>query len=338
MSRHAAAALIDRARLALRDKGMDDAHALTVAEVLVEADLLGHSTHGLALLPRYLDELGAGRMTPSGRPRIVSDSGSSAAWDGDYLAGPVLVRQALELCMPRARENGVATVAIARSHHIACLAAYIQAVTDQDLAAIIASSSPATASVAPFGSSEGIYSPNPIAAGWPTGGDPVIIDISSSITTNSLTSECAAFGKELPGAWMVDADGQPSADPTLLTGEPKGALLPVGGLDHGHKGFALGLLVEMLTSGLAGTGRADEPGRWGASVFVMVLDPARHGGLEAFERQTGFIADACKAARPIDPAAPVRLPGQRALERRRQQLTEGIPVEATIERLLGLAD
>ncbi|MEF2553711.1 Ldh family oxidoreductase [Aurantimonas sp. A2-1-M11] len=327
-------ALIGYAHDALAANGLETGYAQIVAETLVEGDLLGHSTHGLALLPRYLQELAAGQMTKAGEPTIVRDQGASAAWDGNYLPGPVLVRRALALCAQRARDAGVATVAIGKSHHVACLAAYLKAVTDKGMAAIIASSSPATASVAPFGAVEGIYSPNPIAAGWPTGGDPVLVDISASITTNSLVSERVEEGRRLPGPWMISPDGTASDDPALLTAKPAGALLPLGGTEYGHKGFALGLIVEMLTAGLSGHGRADAPDQWGASVFVMVVDPAHHGGRAAFERQTGFMATAARGAAVPDGASAVRLPGERALRLRRQQITDGVVLsDALLARL-----
>jgi len=326
--------LIRFCRDALVAEGLDPNHATVVAETLVEGDLLGHSTHGLALLPRYLEEIATGEMTRAGEPTVINDSGASVAWDGHYLPGPVLVRRALALCAERARRHGVATVAIGRSHHVACLAAYLKAATDQGLAAIVASSSPNNASVAPFGAVEGVYSPNPLAAGWPTGGDPVLIDVSTSITTSSLTSEVAAAGGRLPGKWVIGSDGDPVDDPAVLTASPPGALLPLGGTDHGHKGFALGMMVEMLTSGLAGQGRAERPSRWGASVFIMAIDPEHHGGRIAFERQTGSLVAACQAARPSPGGQPVRLPGQRALELRRTALVEGVALpHILIDRL-----
>lgn len=201
--------LVAAAETAFHDEGLERPHAKIVAETLVEADLMGHSTHGLALLPRYLDELRNGLMTTSGTPRTISDTGVAAVWDGGYLPGPVLVRQALDLGAERAAETGVATVAISRSHHIACLAAYLPAMTDRGLAAIIATSAPSTTSVAPFGSCEGVYSPNPIAAGWPTEGAPIIIDISTSITTNNLTAAHVASGAPLPeSGWSMKTGAQ----------------------------------------------------------------------------------------------------------------------------------
>jgi L-lactate dehydrogenase len=329
-----AARLRDWAAEALRGEGLAEGLATDVAEVLVEGDLLGHGTHGTALLPRYVEEIRAGRMTREGEPAVLRDAGGAASWDGRYLPGPALVRRAFARCEARARETGVASVAIGRSHHIACLAAYLRPVAEAGLLGLLATSSPATRSVAPFGAVQGVYSPNPIAAAWPTEGEPVLLDISTSITTNSLAAERSASGERLPRPWMVDADGEPSDDPTLLGAEPPGALLPVGGLNHGHKGFALGLLVEALTSGPAGHGRADEPGRWGASVLVLVLAPARHGGSSAFRREAEGLAGACRSASVPDGCPSVRLPGERALRRRREQMASGVTLSAdAVERL-----
>ncbi|HET8790498.1 MAG TPA: Ldh family oxidoreductase [Modicisalibacter sp.] len=328
-------ALQSLCQAALRSAGLVSAYAAIVAEALVEADLLGHSTHGTALLPRYLKELEEGRMTLEGEPTIINDTAATAAWDGHYLPGPVLVRQALDQASQRAIQYGISTVAIGRSHHIACLAAYLKRITDKGLVAIIASSSPATTSVAPFGAIEGVYSPDPIAAGYPTEGDPVLIDVSMSITTNSLTSQLASAGEKLAHPWLIDADGNPSDDPSIVN-DGSGALMPMGGFDHGHKGFALGLLVEALTSGLAGLGRADEPTRWGASVLVMVIDPKSHGGAESFIRETGFLANACRAANVPAGKPAVRLPGERALALRKEQLQHGVLLtHATVEKLKG---
>jgi LDH2 family malate/lactate/ureidoglycolate dehydrogenase len=310
------------AALLLSRAGLDPAYARIVAEVLVEGDLMGHETHGVALLPSYLKEIRAGRMTLSGAPERTSSGASIETWDGRWLPGPVLVRDALTAACARAAETGMGGVTIARSQHIACLAAYLLPVTEAGFAAIIASSSPTTQSVAPFGALQGVYSPNPLAAGWPTQGETVIFDISMSITTNGMVKAKQAEGVPMRGRWLTDAHGQATDDPNVIG--QGGALMPVGGQDHGHKGFALGLLVEMLTSGLAGFGRADVPDRWGAAVTVLAFDPARFAGADAFRRQTEGIVAACRDAEVANGAPPVRIPGQNALRQRAEQMQHGV--------------
>ena len=316
--------LLRFARDLLVKAGMDAEKADAMADVLVEADLLGHDTHGLALLAPYLADLESGGMAKSGEPKILSDRPAAMAWDGMRLPGPWLVLQAIDTAVPRARQFGTCSVAIRRSHHIACLAAYLKRVTDQGLMMLLFSSGPDTAGVAPHGGRGSVYTPNPIAAGWPTQGEPVLMDISASITTHSMTARLHREGKKLPGTWLIDADGNPTDDPSVMFAERKGAMLPLGGIEVGHKGYALGLLGEALTGGLAGHGRADPVEGWAANVLVQILDPACFGGEEDFRRQMQRLAEACRSTPPRAGFDRVRLPGEGALARRAVQLERGI--------------
>ena len=301
-----------------------------MADVLLEGDLLGHTTHGLDLLARYLRELDEGRMTKDGEPQTLQDRGSALTWDGRRLPGPWLVKQAIGAARGRLASHPSVNVVIRRSHHIGCLQAYLRPVTDEGLVILLTCSDPSTGGVAPHGGVASRITPNPIAAGFPTDGDPVLIDVSMSTTTNALTRRLYDAGGRLPGPWLVDADGRATDDPAVLFGERPGAVLPLGGLDLGHKGFALALLVEALTSGLAGHGRADEPKEWGASVFLQLIDPVAFGGREAFVRETSRLAELCRAT-PVPPGRPpVRLPGEAALARRARQLREGVTLHPAI--------
>jgi len=259
--------------------------ARDVAEVLVTGDLLGHTTHGLALLAPYLAEIAKGSMAKSGAPTIVNARPAAQTWDGGRLPGPWLTLRALDTAAAMAATHGTGTVVIRRSHHIACLAVYLLRATERGLVAIVESSDPIVAAVVPHGGLTPIITPNPIAAGLPTSGAPILIDISSSITSMGFAKQQNDAGQKLPGAWLIDNQGNATDDPGALFTDPTGALLPLGGLDAGYKGFGLALLVEALTAGLAGLGRADPREGWGGTVFVQVLDPEAFGGLAAFKRQ-----------------------------------------------------
>ena len=143
-----------------------------------------------------------------------------------------------------------------------------------------------------------MFTPDPLAAGIPTDGDPILLDVSASYTTNGMTNRLHKAGAKLPHAWIQDAQGNASDDPAVLFTKPPGTLLPLGGLEAGHKGYALALLNESLTGGLAGFGRADPGEGWGATTFVQVLDPEAFGGRDAFIRQQAWIARACREATP----------------------------------------
>ena len=328
--RHDAAALVGFGHALLARAGLRDDIARDVATVLVDGDLMGHTTHGLALVPGYLAELEKGAMAKDGAPEVVAAHPSAQTWDGRRLPGPWLTLRALDAAAVMAAACGTGTVAIRRSHHIACLAAYLKRATDRGLMMLLACSDPAGKSVAPFGAVSPVYTPNPIAAGIPTEGDAILLDISASYTTNSLTQRLYKAGGKLPHAWVQDAAGTPTDDPAVLFNDPKGTLLPLGGLDAGHKGFALALLIEALTAGLTGFGRADPSEGWGATVFVQILDPQAFGGREAFLRQTQWLADACHAATPRPGVERVRLPGERGLALMRSQAADGVRLHPSI--------
>lgn len=322
--------LCDYARALLEACGLDADKSHSVADILVQGDLMGHTTHGLALLPGYLSELESGAMRKQGEPAVLADHPAAVTWDGQRLPGPWLVLQAMELATQRARTQGTCTVVIRRSHHIACLAAYLKRATDQDLLMLLTCSDPNTASVAPFGGLDAVFTPNPIAAGIPTDGAPVLMDVSTSATTNGLTNRLHKEGRRLPAAWVMDGHGVASDDPAVLFNEPKGTILPLGGMDSGHKGYGLTLLVEAVTGGLAGHGRADAKEGWGATVFLQIIDPRAFAGLDAFTRQTSHVADACRASRPADPGKPVRTPGEKGVMLADRQIRQGVTLYPSI--------
>jgi LDH2 family malate/lactate/ureidoglycolate dehydrogenase len=322
--------LVTFAARLLASAGLPDDRARVVAEVLVEADLLGHTTHGLDMLARYLREIDTGSMARTGEPQVRSDHGASLVWDGCRLPGPWLTKQAIAAARDRLRQHPTVTVVVRRSHHIGCLQAYLQPVAEEGLVILLTCSDPSGAGVTPHGGIASRITPNPLAAGFPTDGDPVLLDVSMSTTTNALTRRLAETQGRLPGPWIVDADGAPTDDPAALFAERPGAILPLGGLDLGHKGFALALLVEALTSALAGHGRADEPREWGASVFLQLIDPVAFGGAAAFRRETGRLAAICRETPVAAGAPPVRLPGERALQKRTLQLRHGVELFPTV--------
>jgi LDH2 family malate/lactate/ureidoglycolate dehydrogenase len=330
IARFAADSLVAFARALLTRAGVRADIAQDVAEILVAGDLLGHTTHGLALLAGYLGEIEKGTMARDGAPAVVNSRPAAQTWDGGRLPGPWLTLRALDTAIAMAATYGTGTVVIRRSHHIACLAAYLLRATERGLVAIVQSSDPFVAAVAPHGGITPFITPNPIAAGLPTSGDPILVDVSTSITSMGYARQRLDAGAKLPGPWLIDALGHATDDPAVVWNAPKGALLPLGGIDAGHKGFGLGLMIEALTAGLSGYGRADAVEGWGATVFVQVLDPEAFGGLAAFRRQMDFMADAARSAKPRPGVDRVRLPGEGGLKRYREQKANGVALYPTI--------
>jgi LDH2 family malate/lactate/ureidoglycolate dehydrogenase len=314
----------------LKSAGLIHEMAEVVATTLIEADLLGHDTHGLQLLVPYMQELQKGTMTAGGDHTVVTERSSVATWDGNRLPGPWLVKRAIDWARPRAQMHGSATVVIKRSHHIACLAAYLESVSRSGLVMMLYCSDPSSASVAPFGGTQAVFTPNPLAIGIPTTNDPIMLDFSASSTTNGMSARLAKQGLKGSHPFWLDALGQPTDDPAVLSQKPPGTILPTGGLEAGHKGYSLALMVEALTAGLAGWGRADVPEGWGATVYLQLYDPEAFGGLQPFNWQTDYLVQACRSNPPRDLDTPVRLPGQRGLERKAKQLRDGVQINETI--------
>jgi LDH2 family malate/lactate/ureidoglycolate dehydrogenase len=306
----------------------------------VLTDMVGRPTHGVALCPLYVEQLEKGLMTRDGEPEWVKETGPTVVWDGRYLPGLWLVERALDESFRRVAAHGVVTFAMRRSHHIACLAALVKQATDRGLVAILASSDPAFGFVAPFGGKEPLLTPNPFAIGYAGSHGPVLVDISSSITTVSMARQKAAAGASLDHPWLMDGSGFPTTDPRVLEQtEPRGSLLLLGGLEYGHKGFGLALMVEALTQGLAGFGRKDTEKRWGGNVFLQVIDPEAFAGRDAFLAQMDHLTDLCHSNAPRQDGVPVRMPGELAESRIAAALQDGLALpDSTVRQLAACAE
>lgn len=324
-ARYAVSSLEDFARSLYLAAGMEADKATTLARLQVLTDGMGRMTHGVAMAPLYLQEITQGTMTRQGEAQVVRDNGVSAVWDGGYLPGLWLVDEAIKVAMPRAAKTGMAAIAIRRSHHIGCLAALVKQAADQGFVALIANSDPAGKRVAPYGGTEALLTPNPIAMGYPEAQNPVLVDICASITTVSMTREKFASGEQFEHPWLLDAQGQPTRDPSVLEHqEPQGSLQLMGGQEYGHKGFGLALMIESLSQGLSGHGRVDAPSRWGSNVFLQIIDPELFAGRDAFAEQMDHLGERCRSNRPIDARRPVRLPGDQAAQKLAQAQEQGI--------------
>jgi len=324
LPRYDAGALIAHARALLEKLHMPADKAAAVAEILVEADLMGSPTHGLNLLDQYLEHVQKGHMQVQGEPDVISKRPAVEVWDGKRLPGPWLVLRALESAIARAATYGTGTVVIKNSHHIGSLATYLRRATARGVVLHLVSSAPSASSVAPYGGRKALFSPSPIAIGLPATTDPILVDISASITTNNMVKKLAREGKKLPGKFLLDADGNPSDDPAVIGGPQPGTLLPLGGLDAGHKGYGLALLVEGLTAGLSDQGRAQDNGPMANTIYLQVIDPEAFGGLQAFEQQMEQVAQACRDNPPRPGVESVRVPGQKGMATARQQAEQGI--------------
>ena len=329
-TRYTADSLINCAKSLCLHSGMSDECAHDVATVLLEGDLLGHDTHGLILLKPYLDAIKRGDMLGHGDFEELSARPAVANWDGKFLPGPYLTLRAIETATKMAKQYGTGNIVIRRSSHIGALAAYLEKPARLGFLVQIVCSDPSVAHVAPFGGTQPLFTPNPMAWGIPTSNDPIMIDISASTTTVGMSARLHQSGKTGEHDWWLDSAGKPCNNPSVIFQNPPGSLLPLGGLNAGHKGFGLALFVEALTSGLTGSGRADAVDIWGANVSVQVTDIEAFGKTKSFHRQMDHLVEQCVTNKRASPENPVRVPGQRGLAYKREQLEKGVLLNEAI--------
>ncbi len=315
----------------LRHHGLSVPHRRAVAENLIASDLLGHRTHGLAKLAQYVEMLKHGDIAREGEIEVRSDHGSSLSWNANRLPGAWVVGRCLEVMLERIDDQPVVAATIANCSHIGCLQTYLEPIARRGIIAMLMASDPAVATVAPFGAIDPVLGPNPIAMGIPTQGDPVLIDQCTSTVSNSEVRLAADAGRRLRGPWLLDNAGQATDDPSALSAVPRGTIMPLGGADLGHKGFGFGLMVEALALALSGYGRSGPPKRAGGQgVFVQLINPRFFAGAEAFGNEFGALAGKIKAARPSPGRPAPRLPGERALSSRREQMEGGIEIDTNV--------
>jgi uncharacterized oxidoreductase len=255
-------------------------------------------------------------------------SGATALIDCGRNFGPVGATRAMEVAIAIAGEFGVACVTTRRCNHVARLGAYVEQAAVRGLIAIATCNSPVAGHfVIPWGGKQGRLATNPIAYGVPTGSDPILADFATSVAPEGKVRWYRNSGLPLPPGWIQDADGRPSTDPDAFYGPPRGGLLPLGG-PVGYKGFALGLLVEILGSALAGIGSADAS-IVGNGVCFIAIDPTRFVPLDRFRSLMDDLSAYVKSSPPAEGTGEVLMPGEREFRTRRARLEEGIPVDDT---------
>jgi LDH2 family malate/lactate/ureidoglycolate dehydrogenase len=322
--------------------GVRPHHARDVARVLAYADLSGIDSHGIARLPAYVQALRAGVLATEGEPTVAGD-GAVALVDGHGLMGHPVSTLALGAAVQRARAHGVGWVNVRGSSHHGASGAYAFEAAGEGLVALVATNTGPI--VAPTGAARPYLGTNPLALGMPVAGEePLVFDMATSAVAGGKFEIALRTGRPVPLGWGVDAQGHPTTDPAAVY-PGRGALLPLGSDRErsSHKGYGLGLLVELLTAVLAqgptgpGVGNLtfrSGSGRPGVSHLVVVLDPSRLGDPEEVRGGAARLLAGLRALAPVDPELPVRTPGQRAAAERVLRREHGIPLDAETHRAL----
>ena len=328
--------------------GVSGAHARDTAHVLAYADLAGIDSHGTARLPAYVRAIEAGVIRTDGEPTTSSPDGPVALVDGHHLLGHPITSFALDQAVRRAEAHGVSWVNVRGSSHHGASGAYAFEAASRGLVALVATNTGPV--VAPTGAAGPYLGTNPLALGVPvTGEPPMVFDMATSAVAAGKFEIALRTGSPVPLGWGIDAEGRPTTDPGRVF-PGKGALLPLGSDRErsSHKGYGLGLLVEVLTGVLAGGPTGPGVGNLtfraaaaypDVSHVVVVLDPSRLGAPVAVGDSLAALLGGLRAMAPLDDEVPVRTPGQRAAAETARRRKDGVPLDPeTHAALAALAD
>lgn len=312
--------------------GLSQQRAETMASVFLEADLLGFTTHGMNRIAHNLRWLENGSSRIDGDPIVLAETSNLFNWDANFLPGPWVVTQAIEQCMTRVKTAGIVSATIRRSQHIACLGAYCPKIAEAGYVAMITCSTPTEHTVCAHGGIEPVFSANPLAFVAPAPNYPILFDVSMCITAGGYVTRAKREGTRLPGKFLKDREGNASDNPAVFFDDPAGSIMPIGGESHGYKGYALTMMTEILSMALGGYGRADDVEQDGEanSVFIQMINPDAFGPMPAFLRQTQAIKAMCENSSHKLGEEAVRVPGQRAWNRRLDQMENGVELYPTI--------
>lgn len=305
--------------------GVSDKEASCIAENLVEANLYGHDSHGSGLVPTYIGNLKNGTAVAGQEVRIVTDCGSMVGLDGQLGFGQSIGIEAMEIGIERAKKYGVAIVGLANTHHLARIGHWGEQCAKAGLGSIHFVNVLHDPAVAPWGGSDARIVTNPFCATVPYSPEPLVLDFATSATAYGKVRVAFEAGKEVPPGQLIDAEGKPTTDPSVLMCEPFGAILPFGG----HKGAGLAFMCEVLGGALSG-GAVQDRKPVGSPItnnmISIIFEPYRLQSKEEFEKQIGSLMDWMKASPPVKEGEEVKFPGQVERETYQKRSAEGIPI------------
>lgn len=311
--------------------------ARAIALQLVTANLKGHDSHGVALVPRYIDSALDGRLKLGVRAQVVSDRGAFLLLDGGMGPGQVIGREAMEMGIAKAREHGIAVVGLRNVHHLGRIGAWAEICAGAGFISIhYVNGIGLPPIVAPFGGSDARFTTNPYCTAFPaTEGPPIVLDMATSKIAMGKVLVAFNKGVPVPEGALIDSAGRPTTDPSVMFTEgertPRGALLPFGL----HKGYGLALVCELLAGALTGGG-ATEPEAFAENkirnnMLTLIIDPAGFGiDYDLAAEIDRFVA--WVKASPVAPDAvegEVMVPGDPERKREAERGRDGIPLDPT---------
>ncbi len=323
----------------LEGAGASEDEAATVSRHSIGANLAGHDSHGIIQIPRYIDRMKQGDIVPGAAWEIVSETATTTVVDGNWGFGYVVSERAMQATIDKARRSNVAAATVFAQSHVGRVTDYpLMAAEAGMIGMMTADSGKSAKQVAPFGGREPRLGTNPICMAVPSNLDgPLFIDIATSAAAEGKVRVAAARGSAIPESWVLDSNGNPTTDPEAYF--QGGTLLPLGGAE-GHKGYGLGVMVEILSCLLTGLGFGIDPsGRHNDGCFMATFNVEAFRPLDQFKQEVTDFAHYLKSSPPAAGFDEVYYPGELEHLGTQRRLKDGIEVEdATWQQLVELAE
>src|SRR5687767_9137773 len=308
--------------------GSDAGEAKLVAENLVTANLVGHDSHGIGMMPRYVEALQEGGLHPNRQVEVKFDAGALLSLDGCAGYGQSIGLQATEMAIARAKQHGTAIVALGNSHHLGRIGHWAEMAVAQGLVSMHFVNVQSFARVAPFAGADRRFGTNPVTIGIPLQGEPAfLLDMATSAVAQGKLRVAHNKRAKIPPGWLIDDQGNPTDDPRWGVLAPLGAMTCFGE----HKGYGLAVACELLGGALTGGGVTDYDNKTQRRVLngmiSIVIDPARLGTRERFEKDAKSFLGWLRDSRAAPGHDRIRIAGEPEREYRAKRSREGIPVD-----------
>ncbi|MCI0376546.1 MAG: Ldh family oxidoreductase [Gemmataceae bacterium] len=300
-----------------------------VARSLVDGNLCGHDSHGVIRVPQYIEAIRDGRMRPGAPFTVVKETAAVLVADGGSGLGQVQAHRLLERLVPRAQALGLAAGTLKQCGHIGRLGEYAEVAADHRMAFFATVNNHGFGkAVAPPGGIEPRLGTNPLCLGAPTNGEPAILDIGTSVVAEGKIRVAYNKGLKVPEGWLLDAEGKPTTDPSVLYKDPRGTILPLGGA-QAYKGFGISMLLDIFAGGLSGApcSTPGAPSLSANAVVFLVLDIAQFAGAAHFLKEATQLGENVRACPRAAGVQEILLPGDPERREKAKRLQTGIPLD-----------
>jgi len=330
----AASKLVELVAAIMSGGGCDAHEATMVARRLVDSNLVGHDSHGVIRVGKYLEWMRNGWLRPNQSPSIVFESDTVAIIDGNRGFGQVVGEFAGKTGTAKAARTGIAMVGLRNCGHLGRVGDWAELAAAEGQVSLHFLNTSGAQRVAPFGGSDRRLSTNPITVGVPVaGGDPVILDVTTSMVAEGKLFVASNKGEQVPAGWIIDRQGKPTTDPKDFY--DGGALLTVGA----HKGSGLSIIVDLL-AGAISTGKSSDPDDTVLrnNMLSIYIAPAAYDSEGTVSQEVARFVEWVKASPPAVAGQPVLLPGEVERTTRSQRSIQGIVIDdQTLKDLMAAA-